>query len=80
MRNLLRVIFFVCLCLVAASAEDHSSRLFPQRAHYQQATDCSLSARIEGERNGKEHSLDFPFKRAKYELTVQKEVEHVHQN
>jgi hypothetical protein len=38
---------------------------FPQRIIYRKGADGSLSARIEGEVNGKLRGMDFPYKRAK---------------
>jgi hypothetical protein len=38
---------------------------FPQRVLYRKQADGSVSARIEGEVNGKARAVDFPYKRAK---------------
>ena len=53
---------------------------FPQRVIYGLNADGSLRARIEGVKNGKQRGIDFPFARAKCELTQAKEVTNVYKN
>lgn len=72
MRNLLRVIFFVGLCLIAASAKD--------RVIYRQNADGIIQARVEGEQKGTPESIEFPFTHSQSGFNIPKEVANVHQN